>query len=99
MDKLFGDYPEALRNTASIAERCAGAVDLTGKIYLPSAGLRTGETAEGKLVRLALRGAKERYGHAEGRVRVRLRRELRCIEKLGFAPYFLVAHEAAEMVS
>ena len=97
VDKLFGDYPEALRNTASIAERCAGAVDLTGKIYLPSAGLRTGETAEGKLVRLALRGAKERYGHAEGRVRVRLRRELRCIEKLGFAPYFLVAREAAEI--
>ena len=97
MEKLFEDYPEALQNTAAVTERCAGAVELTGEVHLPSARLRGGETSEGKLARLALKGAKERYGHVEGRVRARLRRELRCIEKLGFAPYFLVAREAAEI--
>jgi error-prone DNA polymerase len=97
VEKLFRDRPEALRNAAEAAERCAGAVDLSGEIHVPSARLRGGETAEGKLVRLALRGARERYGHAEGRVRARLLRELRCIEELGFAPYFLVAREAVEI--
>ena len=86
MENLFGGYPEALRNAASVAERCAGAVDLSGEVHLPPARLRGGETAGGTLARLALEGAKERYGHVERRVRARLRRELRCIEELGFAP-------------
>jgi error-prone DNA polymerase len=97
MEALFGDRPGALRNAAAVAERCAGAVDLGGEIYVPSARLRGGETARGKLARLALLGARERYGHVEGRVRARLQRELRCIEELGFAPYFLLAREAAEI--
>ena len=97
MRALFQDRPDALRNAAAVAERCGGTVGLTGEIHVPSARLRGNETAQGKLARLALRGARERYGHAEGRVRARLRRELRCIEDLGFAPYFLVAHEAVEI--
>src|SRR3712207_1599957 len=97
MENLFEGYPEALWNAASIAERCAGAVDLTGKVHLPPTRLRDGETAGGALARLTLEGAKERYGHIERRVRARLRRELRCIEELGFAPYFLIAREAAEI--
>ena len=97
MRALFRERPDALRNAAAVAERCAGAVDLRGEVHLPSAHLRSGETAEGRLARLALQGAKERYGHVEGRVRARLRRELSCIAELGFAPYFLVAREAVEV--
>ena len=97
MRAFFRDRPDALRNAATVAERCAGTVDLRGEIHLPSARLRGGETAEGKLARLALRGAKERYGYVEGRVRARLRRELSCIAELGFSPYFLVAREVVEI--
>src|SRR5215211_6641357 len=97
MEALFQDRPEALRNTAAVAERCARALDLGGEIHVPSARLCGGETAEGKLARLALRGARERYRHVEGRVRARLQRELQCITDLGFAPYFLVAREAVEI--
>jgi error-prone DNA polymerase len=97
MRTLFRHYPEALRSAASVAERCAGAVKLAGEIHLPAARLRRGETAEGKLVRLVLKGAKERYGALDDRLRARLRRELRCIEELGFTPYFLVAREAVEI--
>jgi error-prone DNA polymerase len=97
MRALFRHYPEALRSAASVAERCAGAVELAGEIHLPSARLRRGETAESRLARLALEGAKERYGVLDDRVRARLRRELSCIAELGFAPYFLVAREAVEI--
>ncbi len=97
MCDLFRQYPEALRSAASVAERCAGVVELAGDIHLPSAHLRRGETAEGKLARLALKGAKERYGALDNRLRARLRRELRCVKELGFASYFLVAGEAVEI--
>jgi error-prone DNA polymerase len=97
MCRLFRDYPEALRNAASVSERCAGAVKLTGEIQLPSARLQRGETPEGRLTRLALKGARERYGSLDGRVRSRLSRELSCIAELGFASYFLVAREAVEI--
>jgi error-prone DNA polymerase len=94
---LFQQYPEALRSAVSVAERCAGAVELAGEIHLPSARLRRGETAEGKLARLALKGAGEKYGALDDRIRARLRRELSCIADLGFAPYFLLAREAVEV--
>jgi error-prone DNA polymerase len=97
MCALFRHYPEALRSAVSVAERCAGAVRLAGEIHLPSARLRRGETPEGRLTRLALKGARERYGALEERVRARLRRELSCIADLGFASYFLLAREAVEV--
>jgi error-prone DNA polymerase len=97
MHAQFRQYPEALRSAASVAERCAGAVELAGDVYLPSARLRRRETVGGKLARLALKGARERYGVLDDRVGARLRRELRCIKELGFAPYFLVAREAVEI--
>ncbi|MCA1718414.1 MAG: DNA polymerase III subunit alpha [Actinobacteria bacterium] len=97
MRKLFRDDPEPLENATAVAQRCAGAVTLIGEIHLPSARLQVGETAEGRLIRLSLRGARERYGHVEGKVRAKLHRELSCIADLGFAPYFLVAREAVEI--
>src|SRR3712207_7874676 len=40
MHAQFRQYPEALRSAASVAERCAGAVELAGEVYLPSARLQ-----------------------------------------------------------
>jgi error-prone DNA polymerase len=97
MEGLFGDYPEALRNAAAVAERCAGTVKLTGKVHMPSAGLREGDSPQRRLRQLILEGAKRRYGKPDQKLIDRLNREIRCIEDLGFAPYFLVAHEAKEI--
>ena len=105
MRRLFEDYPDALRNTAKIAERCAGAVKLDGQMHMPSARLPEGVSAGRRLVELAVKGVREKY-RASGedpkrvnpkRVKARLRRELSCIQELGFAPYFLIAYEAAEI--
>ncbi len=97
MRRIFGDYPEALKNAAAVAERCAGAVRLTGKTHVPSVLLPEGETTKKRLVRLVLAGAGKRYGKPDGKVRSRLRRELKCIGALGLASYFLLAHEAKEV--
>ena len=100
MSRLFGDYPDALRNTAVLAERCAGAVKLDGQLHMPSARLPEGVSAGRRLVELAVKGVREKYrGSTEdpSRIKARLRRELSCIQELGFAPYFLIAQEAAQI--
>jgi error-prone DNA polymerase len=97
MERLFEDYPEALKNAAEVAERCSGAVSLGGETHMPTAHLPEGETPKKKLIRLVSEGAKKRYGKPDERVRSRLRRELKCIGELGFASYFLLAHEAKEV--
>lgn len=97
MEKLFTDYPQALKNTASVTERCAGVVRLTGEVHMPTARLGNGDSPEKRLKRLVLAGAKKRYTKVDKRILGRLKREISCIEALGFAPYFLVAHEAKEI--
>lgn len=101
MRRAFTGYPGSLENAAAIAERCAGAVRLDGTAHAPAARLGAGEDAESRLFALAWRGVRRKYcapnGAPEGKVIRRLRRELCCIEDLGFAPYFLIAHEAVEI--
>jgi error-prone DNA polymerase len=101
MLRLFGGYPDALHNAAAVDERCAGAVRLSGKVHMPAALLPPGKSTGRTLLELVVAGARRRYRRRkEGapttdEVRGRLERELRCINALGFAPYFLIAHEAA----
>ena len=102
MRRLFAGYPEALANAAAVAERCAGTVDLSGRVHVPVAEVPEGKSALGVLSRMAFAGARGRYGKGGedptlAEVAARLRRELRCIDHRGFAPYFLVAREAREI--
>jgi error-prone DNA polymerase len=101
MERLFASYPEALENARAVAERCAGSVRLGETLHLPATILPDGESPEKKLFALALAGARNKYrasGEAgwvdRGRLKARLKRELSCINSLGFAGYFLIAHEA-----
>jgi error-prone DNA polymerase len=99
MRRLFADHPEALANVAAVAERCGGGVNLSGKTRMPTVGVPRGSTAWKTLKRVAFAGARRRYGKGGEdptlwKVATRLRRELRCIGHLKFAPYFLVALEA-----
>ena len=97
MEGLFRDRPEALANAAAVAERCAGTVKLSGRLHMPAAPAGI-DGAWNRLVRLAVEGARRRYGRGDReRVLERLKRELGCIRQLGFAPYFLLAHEAREI--
>ena len=98
MRRLFAGYPDALANAATVAERCAGMVALSGAVHMPQAILPPGKTAGKVLLGLTVAGARRRYRGTDGptteEIKARLRRELSCIEALGFAPYFLLAHEA-----
>ena len=102
MRRLFAGHPGALANVVAVAERCAGTVDLSGRVHVPVARVPMGASARGVLRRMAFAGARRRYGKGGedptlGEVAARLRRELRCIGHRGFAPYFLVAWEARKV--
>jgi DNA-directed DNA polymerase III PolC len=95
MEGLFAGHRQAVRNALEVSERCAGSVVLSGELHLPGAIRR--ENAEAKLRRLAVAGARRRYGTLDRRVNDRLSRELSCVFSLGFAPYFLLAREAVDI--
>lgn len=89
MVELFADFPEALENTWRIAEECNVMVELH-KQKLPKYPTLEGETAEGLLEKLCMKGLSERYSSATKEHKERLRYELSVIEKMKFADYFLI---------
>ena len=94
MRALFPDQPEAISNTARIAEMCD--VSFTFNEYkLPRFPVPDGQTAAAFLRRLCEAGACDRYGAASPEalpapVRARLDYELSVIGQMGFDDYFLI---------
>ena len=92
MPRLFARYPEALARTLEIAERCRFSLDELAYQY-PDEATIPGLTPQQALARLTWEGAAGRYPEGvPDKVARRSRHELRLIEKLGYAPYFLTVH-------
>lgn len=89
MYAAFPDHPEAVENTAAIADRCNLELKL-GKWNFPPVELPEGKTAENVLRERAISGVAAIYGGAlPEEVHQRLAYELDVICTKGFAPYFL----------
>ncbi len=89
MQALFGELPEALKNTIAVAERCNLELKF-GQILLPKYTVPEGHTLDSYLRTLAEEGLRKRFENPGPEVVQRLNRELTVIEKMGFAGYFLV---------
>ncbi len=100
MEMTFRKYPEAIANTARIAERCNVEFDFS-TTYLPKFPCPAGTTAPRHLQALAARGFEDRVarGHitfAAGTREDYLARmdyELSVIEQMGYADYFLIVQD------
>jgi error-prone DNA polymerase len=94
MRRLFGGLPGSLRRTVEIAERTAGfGLDQLRYEY-PDEVVPPGKTPQEHLTDLAWAGAAERYpGGVPERVRAQIGHELRLIEELNYATYFLTVHD------
>lgn len=94
MDAIFGsELPEALTNTVEIAQRCNVNFDLnSGKYQLPSMELEAGQTLESYLEQEAHKGLGLRLGTEvlPEEYQERLLYELKVINSMGFAGYFLI---------
>lgn len=92
MARAFGELPEALRSTLEIAERAHLELEL-GKTQLPDFPVPQGETADSHLRNLCEAGLRRIYGQIAPEIRQRLDYELSVIERMGYAPYFLIVHD------
>lgn len=91
MIRLFERHSGAVARTAEIVRRCTFSLDELAYQY--PAETDEGETAQEKLERLTWEGAQKRYPKGvPSKVALQLRHELRLIENLGYAPYFLTVH-------
>jgi len=95
MAERFADRPEWLRASRHVAERCTFTLEDLGYRF-PDFPVPPGETQIGVLRRETFEGARRRYGSPLPRkVRAQLERELRLVEKLELAGYFLIVHDVA----
>jgi len=93
MRALFPDQPEALANTARVAERCE--FDFEKRYFLPGFPRPAGYASDEELLdHLARGGAERRYGAPlPPEVAERLAYELGVINKAGYAGYFLIVQD------
>jgi DNA polymerase III subunit alpha len=89
MAQDFAAYPEALRRTLEIADRCSVSIEL-GVIRLPSFPTPDARDAFDYLVELCEKGLQKRYGTVTPELQERLKFELKTIREMGFADYFLI---------
>ena len=88
----FPGHEDAMRRTLEIAERCTVSIEL-GRILLPKFPVPDGREAFDYLVELCERGLEKRYGGPSDELTDRLRFELKTINEMGFADYFLIVHD------
>jgi error-prone DNA polymerase len=92
MARLFSRYPEALARTMDIAARCRFSLDELAYQY-PLEATMPGLSPQQALEKLTGEGAAARYPEGTpDKVAAILTHELRLIEKLDYAPYFLTVN-------
>jgi len=101
MADLFGEWPEAVANTAAVAERCT--FDLTRDLdyRFPDYPTPDGSTPDEYLEVVCREAAREKYGLVDGRlpenVEARLQEELRLVRRHGLAGFFLIYRDLLEL--
>ncbi|RWL15115.1 MAG: error-prone DNA polymerase [Mesorhizobium sp.] len=92
MARLFSRYPEALARTVEIACQCRFSLDELAYQY-PEEKMLPGLTAQQALEKLTWEGAERRYPEGiPDKVVALIKHELRLIEILQYAPYFLTVN-------
>jgi error-prone DNA polymerase len=93
MVRLFCDYPDAVRRTQEIVERCGFSLEELRYEY-PDEPIPPGLTPDEHLANLTWQGAAVRYPKGiPPDVRDTIDKELRIIAQLSYAPYFLTVHD------
>ncbi|HZR57049.1 MAG TPA: error-prone DNA polymerase [Terriglobales bacterium] len=89
MMRLFADLPEAIANTVELSSRLDFTLKKLGYEF-PRYTVPEEETINSYLQKRTWDGARSRYKSITERIRQQLEKELRLIEKLDLAGYFLI---------
>jgi DNA polymerase III subunit alpha len=94
MGRLFADLPHALDNTMEIADKAQFELKLNGDLFLPVYPVPSEfKSMDDYLASLSWERARHRYGDMTTDLEERIRHELKIIEKMGYAGYFLIVQE------
>ncbi|MBF0307330.1 MAG: error-prone DNA polymerase, partial [Alphaproteobacteria bacterium] len=89
MARLFAAHPEAVARSVAIAERCRFGLDELRYEYPVESA-----SPQADLERLTAQGAAGRWPEGvPAKVQAQIAHELRLIDQLGYAPYFLTVHD------
>ncbi len=93
MARMFRAVPEAVAETMRFAARIEFTLDEL-KYQYPDEPVPPGKTAQQHLADLTQKGIDQYFpGGIDGKLRATIDKELRLIEKLGYAHYFLTVHD------
>ena len=95
MQALFADMPQALDGARALGERLEFTLEDLGYQF-PRYPVPAGETMDSFLWKRTFEGAERRYRPMYEKARRQLERELRLIEKLELAGYFLIVWDIVE---
>jgi error-prone DNA polymerase len=93
MERRFRDYPDAIRATADIAERCTFSLRELHYQY-PDELVMSGRSPQEALERLAHHALRGKFGGSTPPRRYKrlLKHELRLVRQMRYAPYFLTVN-------
>lgn len=93
MQRLFREYPEAIRNTREIVSACRFSLDELKYLY-PKEITSDGRTPMEELIFLVWKGAHERFGkEIPEKVKATIEMELEFIERKDYPSYFLTVYD------
>ncbi|MBX4188181.1 MAG: DNA polymerase III subunit alpha, partial [Candidatus Doudnabacteria bacterium] len=98
MYERFADYPEAVENSAEVADKCNLEI-LVNQRYFPKVEVPAGKTSAQYLLELTYTRAQEKYGQngvIPENVKARVDYELNIINKKSFDTYFLMVADIVE---
>jgi len=95
MSNLFSDFPDALKNTNKIADKCNLKLTLN-KWFFPEYTLEKRKTANSQLTEIVWEGIKKRAPKLTAEIKSRINYELKIIRKKGFSTYFLIVSDLAQ---
>ncbi|MGV3698242.1 error-prone DNA polymerase [Flavobacterium sp.] len=93
MERLFRQYPQALKATKQFSEACQFSLDSLEYVY-PEEITSDGRTPQEELEMLTWAGAKEKFGGAiPVNIEQTIRYELEFMERKNYAAYFLTVYD------
>ena len=97
MCDLFRDFPEAIKSTLEVTEKCNVELD-TSANYMPNFQIPETEnksikTFDDYLEKLSFEGLKKKFPDCPPETEARLKYELEIIKKMNFSGYFLIVQD------
>ncbi|KKR11528.1 MAG: polymerase III, alpha subunit protein [Candidatus Woesebacteria bacterium GW2011_GWA1_39_21] len=93
MEKVFAQYPDAIKNTLKIADKTDLEISTLGKWFFPKIKLPDNYSADDYLQKLVYKQLKKKFKNPSQEEVTRIEYELNIIKTKGYSAYFLIVRD------